>query len=66
MITSCNGLFISIEGPNGVGKSTFIERTRHELDSLGEVVFTKEPTKTRLALSLRILKASFQDWLMLT
>lgn len=40
------GLFITIEGPNGVGKSTIIKLLQSELSQLGTVFLTKEPSET--------------------
>ena len=41
-----NGLFITIEGPNGVGKSTFINRLHSKLINEYNVYTTKEPSNT--------------------
>ena len=44
------GLFITIEGPNGVGKSSFTTDLIEKLNKIGEKVeLTKEPTTTSLA-----------------
>lgn len=40
------GIFISVEGPNGVGKSTFIKKLSEKLSSSFQVILTQEPTKT--------------------
>lgn len=43
------GLLVAIDGPNGVGKSTLIERLKVELENAGERVYcTREPTSTEL------------------
>ena len=48
------GYFISLEGADGCGKTTQIERVASELRRLGrEVVCTREPGGTRLAETLR-------------
>ena len=41
-----NGLFITIEGPNGVGKSTFINKLQSKLKNEYNVYTTKEPSNT--------------------
>ena len=52
------GLFISIEGLDGVGKTTQIERLKQSLNQQGySVITTQDPGGTELGLSLRsILK----------
>ena len=40
------GIFITIEGPNGVGKSTFIQALKEKLEDKYSVCLTKEPTDT--------------------
>ncbi len=40
------GIFITVEGPNGVGKSTFIKRLEEMLLSKYMVFLTREPTNT--------------------
>lgn len=43
------GMLVAIDGPNGVGKSTLIERLKVELENAGECVYcTREPTSTEL------------------
>lgn len=43
------GFLVAIDGPNGVGKSTLIEKIRIELESVNyKVYLTKEPTNTEL------------------
>jgi dTMP kinase len=43
------GLFVSVDGPNGVGKSTLIEAIAHNITQNGfHVHLTKEVTKTTL------------------
>lgn len=50
------GYFISLEGADGCGKTTQLERVASELRRLGrEVVCTREPGGTRLAEELRSL-----------
>ena len=41
-----NGLFITIEGPNGVGKSTFINKLQSKLNNEYNAYSTKEPSNT--------------------
>lgn len=40
------GIFITIDGPNGVGKSTFIELLSSMISKKYKVYITKEPTNT--------------------
>lgn len=40
------GIFVTIEGPNGVGKSTFIQALKEKLCERYSVCLTKEPTET--------------------
>ncbi len=40
------GLFISIDGPNGVGKSTFVDILSKRIQCKDNLFLTKEPTKT--------------------
>ena len=40
------GIFITVEGPNGVGKSTFIKRLEEMFLSKYMVFLTREPTNT--------------------
>lgn len=48
--------FISIEGGDGAGKSTYIPKIKEYLESLGqEVVLTREPGGTELSEKLRTL-----------
>jgi dTMP kinase len=48
------GFFVSIDGPNGVGKSTLIEAIKIKMESLGYIVYTtKEPTNTELGRFIR-------------
>lgn len=49
-----SGLFITFDGPNGVGKSTLIECIRIELEKQSiNVCVTKEPTNSALGLFTR-------------
>lgn len=41
------GLFITVEGPNGIGKTTFIENLKHIVLLQYDVLLTKEPTATK-------------------
>lgn len=47
------GMFITIEGPNGVGKSTFIQRLSECLEKKYSVVLTREPTDTKFGQYVR-------------
>ena len=48
------GLFITIEGPDGSGKSTQIDYIREYLDRLGvETIFTREPGGTPISEKIR-------------
>ena len=48
------GLFITIEGPDGSGKSTQIDYIREYLDGLGvETIFTREPGGTPISEKIR-------------
>ena len=40
------GIFITVEGPNGVGKSTFIKRLEEMLSSEYMVFLTREPSNS--------------------
>lgn len=40
------GIFISVEGPNGTGKSTFIRELSTKLSECFSVILTREPTET--------------------
>lgn len=40
------GIFITVEGPNGVGKSTFIKRLEEMLSSKHRVFLTREPSNS--------------------
>lgn len=43
-----SGLFVTIDGPNAVGKGTFIDKLAEKMSIQQEVYSTKEPTLTRL------------------
>lgn len=47
------GIFITIEGPNGVGKTTFIEKLFKGLRKTHSVVLTREPTDTEFGKYVR-------------
>ena len=48
------GLFISLEGPDGSGKSTQIELLKQYFNDIGrEVVITREPGGTRISEKIR-------------
>ena len=48
------GLFITVEGPDGAGKSTQIERIKAFFDELGlKTLFTREPGGTKISEKLR-------------
>ena len=47
------GLFITIEGPNGVGKTTFIKKIAECLEKMYSVVITREPTDTEFGIYVR-------------
>ena len=52
-------MFIVVEGPNGVGKTTVCEALTHALTSVGRRVHpTAEPTKTSLGKAIRELEAT--------
>lgn len=40
------GFFISVEGPNGTGKSTFVKKLSEKLSESFPVILTREPTET--------------------
>lgn len=42
------GLFVTVDGPNGVGKTTFIKNLAVKLEESFKVYTTKEPTETNL------------------
>lgn len=53
-------MFITFDGPNGVGKTTVISAVSEKLFSLGfSVLLTKEPTKSNLGDFLRISEESY-------
>lgn len=59
-----NGLFISMEGPDGAGKSTQIELLKGYLESKGyEIVITREPGGTKISETIRqvILNKEFNE-----
>lgn len=47
-------MFITIEGPNGVGKSSFIEALANSIKDEFTVYCTKEPTETDFGRSIRV------------
>lgn len=47
------GLFITLEGPNGVGKTTFIKKLSECLEKTHSVVLTREPTDTEFGKYVR-------------
>ena len=58
------GLFISIEGPDGSGKSTQIENIKKFFEDKNiEIVFTREPGGTAIGERIReiILDNSFKE-----
>lgn len=51
-----NGLFITMEGPDGSGKSTQIEAIKNYMESIGEeLVITREPGGTKIGEKIREL-----------
>ncbi|MDD4153286.1 MAG: dTMP kinase, partial [bacterium] len=51
-----NGVFISIEGPEGAGKSTHLNRLKDALATEGyDVILTREPGGTTISDSIRAL-----------
>ena len=64
MNETSNGIFITLEGSEGAGKSTMMDRTEAWLVSAGHnVVTTREPGGTPLAEDIRglVLDASGDD-----
>lgn len=54
-------MFITIEGPNGVGKTTVITAVSEKLSGLGfDVFLTKEPTKSNLGDFLKNSEESYR------
>ncbi len=54
------GLFISIEGPNGVGKSSIADLLTEQIRNLGiPVLYTTEPTNTELGQWIRNLESRY-------
>ncbi len=52
--SSTKGIFIAIEGPNGVGKTTLVESIKRYLHDIGcNVLTTKEPTDSELGRWIR-------------
>lgn len=42
------GIFITFEGPNGVGKSVILEAVAEQISRINSIVTTKEPTNSNL------------------
>lgn len=54
------GLFVTVDGPNGVGKSTIVHHVATELARLGfNTIETQEPTKSDLGLLARRLESKY-------
>lgn len=53
------GIFITIEGPNGVGKTTFIEELNKRLSTYKAVYITKEPSETNFGQYVKSNEESF-------
>jgi dTMP kinase len=54
------GLFVTVDGPNGVGKSTVVRGVASQLQELGSIVLeTSEPTKSHLGQLVRQLEAEY-------
>ncbi len=61
-MTASKGIFISLEGSEGVGKSTSLNFIKQHIESLGhQVVVTREPGGTPLAEEIRDLLLSKRD-----
>ncbi len=53
-VTDVNGAFLSMEGPDGSGKGTQLERLKDTLDRFGyEVILTREPGGTPIGEKIR-------------
>lgn len=54
LANNTKGFFVAVDGPNGVGKSTIIEKIKIEMTSEGyDVYTTKEPTDTEFGKFVR-------------
>lgn len=55
------GLFITVDGPNGVGKSSLVEGLTNYLHQLGiDVLTTTEPTNSALGSMVRKMESEYQ------
>lgn len=55
------GLFITVDGPNGVGKSSLVEGLANYLHQLGiDVLTTTEPTNSALGSMVRKMESEYQ------
>ena len=62
-VTGKRGRFITIEGPDGSGKTTQVERLAERLRAAGRpVVVTREPGGTRLGEQLREILLARHGW----
>ncbi len=54
------GIFVAIDGPNGVGKTTFIKNLKNRLDKKYDVILTKEPSNTEFGNKVRINEKKYR------
>lgn len=55
------GIFITVDGPNAVGKTTFIERLYNSLSQEYSVYLTEEPSKTSLGKFARSMEGKLSN-----
>lgn len=55
-----NGIFIAIDGPNGSGKTTLINKLKEKFIQESNIVFTSEPTATKLGNTVRELSEIYK------
>ena len=54
------GVFIAIDGPNGVGKTSFINQLEKRLNVEYNVILTKEPSNTEYGNKIRINEGNYK------
>lgn len=48
------GIFVTIDGPNGVGKSTFIKKLKERLEKQYTIYLTKEPSESKFGKYVKV------------
>ena len=54
------GFFIAIDGPNGVGKTSFINKLEKRLNEEYDVILTKEPSNTEFGNKLKVNEGNYR------